>query len=160
MASEETCLQQTFAILFGRVGVCDDAAAYAHVSDAVLQDECSDRYVEDGGSVRRHEADCAGVDATRLLLQLANDLHGANFGSTGDGAAGKHAFEDVVISEAGLQCTRYCGGHLQEGFVSFDGEDVFDLYAAHGADAAEIVAEQVDDHDVFTAIFGIVLQLD
>ena len=110
-------------------------------------------YVEDGVAGGGDVADGSGVDAAGVALEFANDLHGANFGSPGDGAGGKEGAEDLVEGEVGAEIAGDRRRHLEERAVTLDGEEVFDVDRAAAADAAEIVAEEIDDHDVLAAVF-------
>src|SRR5579863_1089306 len=110
------------------------------------------------GPLSREVADGAGVDAARFFFQLREQLHGAYFGRAGDGAAGEERAEDVAVAYVGTQGAGDGGSHLPQGWVAFDCEKVLDLHAAECAETAEIVAEQVDDHDIFAAVLGIVAQ--
>ncbi len=47
---------------------------------------------------------------------------------------------------------------MQERCVALDGEDVIDANAARRTDAAEIVAQQIDDHNVLAAILFVTLE--
>ncbi len=103
-------------------------------------------------------ADGSGVDAAGVGFELADDLHGADLGGAGDGAAGKHGGEDVVEGGARTQGGGDGGGHLVEGLVALDGEEVVDVHGAGKADAAEVVAEEVDDHDMLGAVLFVALE--
>ena len=48
--------------------------------------------------------------------------------------------------------------HLQQRGVTLDREEAVDADAAGGADAAEVVAQQVDDHDVLAAVLLVVVE--
>jgi len=45
-----------------------------------------------------------------------------------------------------------------QGFVGFDVEKRIRRNAPRCADAAEIVAQQIDDHHIFTTVFAVILQ--
>ncbi len=102
-ASEEAGFEKAFAVLAGCDGVRDDAATDAHVSNALLEHECADGDVERGRTVGRDMADGSGVDAARMTLKFADDLHGANLWRSGDRSAGEECAEDVVVAKAGAQ---------------------------------------------------------
>jgi len=144
-------------LIFGD-GVGDDASSYSHVGLAVAKDEGADGYVEGGGAVGGDVADGSGVDTAGMGLELADDLHGADLGCAGDGAAGKHGGEDVVEGKARAEGSGDGGGHLVEGLIAFDREEVVNADGARSADAAEIVAQEVDDHDVLGTILLVVLE--
>ena len=157
-AGEEGGFEEALAVFGGGVGVGYDASAYSHGGVAVVEGEGADGYVECGGAIGGDVADGSGVDAAWVLFEVADDLHGADLGGSGDGAAGEEGAEDFVEGEVGADCAGDGGGHLEQGLVALDGEEVFDVDAAHGADAAQVVAQEVDDHDVLAAVFFVVLE--
>ncbi len=151
-------LRRHSRMLVGGDGVGDDASSDSHVGLAVVQDEGADGDAEGGGAVGGDVADGSGVDAAGMGFEFADDLHGADLGGSGDGAAGEHGAEDLVEAGAGAEGGGDGGGHLQEGLVALDGEEVVDVDGPWETDAAEIVAEEVDDHDVLGAIFFVALE--
>ena len=157
-SGEEAGFEEGFAVFVGGDGVGDDATAYAHVGLVVVKDEGADGYAEGGGAVGSDVADGTGVDAAGVGFELADDLHSADLGSSGDGAAGEEGGEDVVEGGAGAEGGGDGGGHLVEGLVALDGEEVVDVDGAGERDAAEVVAEEVDDHDVLGAVLFVVLE--
>jgi len=155
-AGEEGCLELAFAELGCGDGVCDDASADAHLYFAVGREgEGADGDAEGGVSVGREQTDAAGADGARGGFELAQDLHGAEFGSAGDGAAGEEGAEDVVGAQVGAELAGDGGGHLQERGVALDGEGVCGADGAHAAETAEVVAEKVENHDVLGAVLGV-----
>ena len=92
-----------------------------------VEDEGADGYAEGGAAVGGDEADGAGVDAAGMGFELADDLHGADLGGSCDGAAGEQGGEDVVEGGAGAEGGGDGGGHLEEGLVALDGEEVVDV---------------------------------
>ncbi len=157
-AGEEASFEEGFAVLVFGDGVGDDAAAYSHGGLAILEDERTDGDAERGGAVGGDVADGSGVDAAGMGFELADDLHGADLGGAGDGATGEEGAEEVVKGEAPGEGGRDGGGHLVEGLVALDGEEFVDGYGAWKGDAAEVVAEQVDDHDVLGTILFVALE--
>ena len=157
-AGEERGFEEGFAVLVCGDGVGDDAAAYSHVGFAVLEDQGADGYAEGCAAVGGDETDGAGVDAAGMGFEVADDLHGADLGGSGDRAAGEHGGEDVVEGCAGAEGGGDGGGHLEEGLVALDGEEIVDVDGAREGDAAEVVAEEVDDHYVLGAILFVVLE--
>jgi hypothetical protein len=58
--------------------------------------------VEDG-LLRGKETDAAGVDAAWRGLDLGEQLHGADFGCAGDGAAGEKSAKDLLEADVGAE---------------------------------------------------------
>src|SRR5580704_7860695 len=125
-AGEEAGFEKAFTVLAGSDGVRDDAAADAHVSNTLLEHECADGDVERGRTVWRDMADGPGVDTAWTALEFADDLHGADLWRSGDRSAGEEGAEDIVVAKAGAQRAGDRRGHLQEGCVALDREDVID----------------------------------
>lgn len=137
-------------------GIDDDAAAEAHGAAVAFKHDGANGDAEDGLAGGGKETDGAGVDAARGGFEFLNDLEGAVFGGAGDGAGGKEAGEDVGKPHLGAKAAGDLGGHLKERFVFFEGEELVDVDGTEVADAAEVVAEKVDDHEVFAAVFDVV----
>ena len=89
---------------------------------------------------------------------MLDELHGAAFGGAGDGAAGEEGAEDVIEGGVGEESAGDGGSHLEKGLVFFDGEEVVSADGAGLGDFSEVVAEEIDDHDVFGAVFGVVME--
>src|SRR3546814_10324522 len=51
-------------------------------------------------------------------------------------------------------CSSYLRRHLKQGRIGFDAEQLVDLDAAGPADARQIVAQEIYDHEVLGAILG------
>ena len=134
------------------LGIGDDAAADAHLARAAGEHHGADRHVELGVAGRRDMADGAGIDAARTRLELADDLHGAHLGRAGDRAAGEQGAEHVLEPHVGPELGLDAGSHLMHRAVGLDREQVGDLDRADLRHAAEIVAQQIDDHQVLGAL--------
>ena len=99
-------------------------------------------------------ADRPAVNPARARLQFAQYFHGADLGCAGDRAAGKQGPQN--IGDAGLLAlTRRDGGnHGVQGGIGLDREKRIDRHAAGLGDAAEIVADQIHDHQIFRPFLG------
>ena len=88
-----------------------------------------------------------------------DDLYGAPFGGAGDGASGGEVIEEVadMVAPVGGESGGDAGADLEEVFVSgLHAVDVAKpLHPDMGADDTEVVAHQIDDHDVLGHLFGI-----
>ena len=165
-AGEEACLEFAFGVFVVGVAVEDDAGADAHfaVAHAVralwLQGQRADRHrhaeVADLAVITRIEpADGAGVDAARVRLQFADDFHGAALGRAGDRAAGIQRIKNFGQRGVVAQLRGDGGGHLQHAGVALHVEQRRHFHAAGDGHARDVVAQQVDDHQVLGAVLGI-----
>ncbi len=151
-------LEQALGKFGRRRGIVNHRAANAEFAAAFGNGERADGDVETGRSVRREMADGAAIDAARGFLQRLDDLHGADLGRAGDGAAGKQPLEDRGDVRAGLQLRRHGRDHGVQRRIGFDGEEIADRDAADLGNAAKIVAQQIDDHQILGAILDAVRQ--
>ncbi len=117
-----------------------------------LDRDGADRDVEAGRAVRREMADGAAIQAARALLQFADDLHRADLRRAGDRAAGKQRAHDLLDACRRLEPRGDGGDHGVQGGIGLDGEEVFHRDAADQRQAADVVAHQIDDHQVLGAI--------
>ena len=107
----------------------------------------------------RDVADGAAVDAARLGFELADQLHGADLGRPDDGAGREDAAQQLRRVDTLLQSGAHAGRHLVQGLVGLDGEQVGDVDAADLGDAPDVVAHQIDDHQVLGALLDVRRQL-
>ncbi len=154
---EELGFEQALAKFLVCIGVNDDAAADAHRAIFAVELKRADGDIEDG-LPRREKADGACIDAARRFLDPGRQLHGAHLGRSGDGAAGEERTEDFLEADFRAELAGYRRGHLPDNGIALDGEKIAHTHAAEAAQAAEIVAHQVDDHDVFAAVLQVVMQ--
>ena len=127
------------------------------VPEWAIYRQCADGNVE-GGALLREESYCAGVDAARLVFKLSKQLHGSHFGRASNGATGKECAKHVVELNVSAQFRSDGGRHLPKRGVAFDSKHVFCLHRAEFGQAAQIVTQQVDDHQVFGAILLVVTE--
>ena len=93
----------------------------------------------------------AGIDSAAGALQLLDDFHGANFGRAGDRASRKTSHQCIETIHIFAQAAAQAGNQMHDVRVAFDSEQLFGLHCAVVADTAEIVASQIDKHDVLGA---------
>ena len=87
--------------------------------------------------------------AEECLQQIVGERHATDVGKgAGDGA------EQVDEGFAGVQGAGDGGGGVVDGGVALDDARLGDLHAAVGADAPEVVAQQVDDHGQLGVVLG------
>ena len=90
---QEPRLQQTLGVFGGRLGIPNDPAADTHLGRAVAQRNRADPDIERHRPAR-DIADRAAIDAARLLFDLANNLHRADFRRPRHRSAGKQRPHD------------------------------------------------------------------
>ena len=171
-AREEAGLELAFRKFFLWIAVEHDAGAHTHFAAphaaraSRLQGQGADRYghaevahgVGGAGVWWIEPADGARIDAARCGFQFGDDFHGAPFRRARDRAAGIQGLEDVGQAGVAAQARLHGGGHLQHAAVARHLEQGRYLDGARGGDAADVVAQQVDDHQVFRAILRIIGQ--
>ncbi len=100
-------------------------------------------------------ADRARVEPTRARLDLGGDLHRAQLGSAGDRSAGEGRLQHAYRIAAGDELGGDGGGHLVDGGIGLDLEQGRHGHAARHCDPRQVVADQIDDHEIFGALLGI-----
>ena len=96
--------------------------------------------------------DCAAVDAAAGGLELFDDLHGADFGRAGEGAGGEAGAQGVDGAEVRAELALDGADQVHDVAVALDEHEAIDLDGAVFADAAYVVAAEVDEHDVLGAL--------
>ena len=112
----------------------------------------------DGGvhvAVPGQVADGAGVDAALDRLQLVDDLHGADLGRAGDGAGGEGGAQHVEGVQSRAQFADDVGDDVHDVGVALDDHALGEAHGADAGDAADVVAAQVDEHQVLGQFLGI-----
>jgi hypothetical protein len=104
-------------------------------------------------------AEGPGVRAAPDGLELLEDLHRPDLGCAGDRAARERCGEEVervalLGEDAGDRRHEVLDGH-----GPLEPAQAGDAHGARPADAPEIVAQDVDDHDVLRAVLGALEQL-
>lgn len=125
-----------------------------------MVDEGADGDVELRFAIEAEVSDGAGVEAARDGLEFGDDFGGAFFGSAGDGAAGEAGGEGGDGGVSGREGAADGGDEVVDVLEFFELEHVGDLDGAEFADLAEVVAEEVGDHDEFGAFFFGVLEVE
>ena len=88
--------------------------------------------------------DCAAVRAAAAGLQLFNDFHGSDFGRAGERAGGETGAQGVDGGELGLEAAFDGADNVHDVGVALDEHEAVDLDRAELADAADVVAAEVD----------------
>ena len=145
--------------LAGRVGVGHDAGPGLGVGDAVFHDDRADADAGVEVAARREVADRPGVGPAPHGLELVDDLHGAHLGGAAHGAGRERRLQGVDRAVPFRQSTAHRRDHVDHVRVALHAHELVDLHAARHADAAEVVAPQVDQHDVLGALLVVGAQL-
>ncbi len=149
------CFVDAFLVLsFGR-GIGHDAGAGLNVGVPVLEDNGAQGDAGVGVAIEAEVTDSAGVDAAFVFFKLVEELHGTDFGRAADGARGEGGAHDVEGGFVGTQFAGDVGDDVHDVAVAFDRHEVGDFDGAELRDAADIVAGEVDEHEVFGALFGV-----
>ena len=141
-------------LAFGsRVG--DDAAAGLDIRFSVLEQHGAQG---DAGVVVAVEAevtDGAGVGAAFAFFEFVEDLHGADLGRAGDGSSGKRGPHDIKGRASAGKLTGDVSDDVHHVAIALDGHEVGDLHATVFGDATDIVAGEINEHEVLGALLGI-----
>src|ERR1700722_8988830 len=144
-----------FLVFAGGDGIGDDTATSLNVGAAIFGDQGAQRDagIEIAGKIEIEN--CASVNAAAGGLEFVDDLHGANFWRAGNGAGRKAGHERVKTVESFAQLAAEAGDEMHDVGVALDEHQLVDGNGAVFADPAEIVATEINEHDVFGAFFGI-----
>src|SRR5690606_33198636 len=154
-AEQRAALVHGLVPLLVRIGVVDDAGAGLHVQAAVLDHRGADRDGGVGVAVPADVADRAGIDVALDRLQFADDLQRADLGRAADGAGGEGGAQHVGVAQPRLQRAGDFADDVHDVAVALDHELFADPDAARLADAADVVAAEVDQHQVLGAFLGV-----
>ena len=143
-------LGQRLVPLGRRLRAEGDAAAGAVAGRAggELHLHGADGHVEGGVAAGRDHPHRAAVGAARRALQRRDELHGRGLGRAGDGAAGEGGGQEVGQAGAGPEARLHRRGELPDGPQPRRREEGRGRHRAGLGHAAQVVAEEVGDHDV------------
>jgi hypothetical protein len=91
-------------------------------------------------------------------FELVDDLHRADLGRTGQRAGREGGAQHVQVAHAVLQQALDVADDVHHVRIALDREGLGDLHAAGLGDAADVVARQVDQHQVLGALLRVGLQ--
>ena len=124
-----------------------------HVERAVFDDGGADGDGQVHIVVKAPAADGAAVDIAFFRLQLFNDFQRAYFGRARERAGREGGGENIHIVHAVFQAAFDVGDDVHHVRVFFDDHFVGYAHAAGAADAADVVAAEIDQHHVFGNFF-------
>ena len=96
-------------------------------------------------------AHASGVEAAPGRFLLVNNLHGADFWGAGNGAVREAGAENIEHVFVGTQFSGHVGDNVHDVGVLFNHHQIIDLNRAVLADAAHVIAGEVNQHDMFGA---------
>lgn len=145
-----------FFVFVGGDGIGDDAGSGLDVDGIVFDDGGAKGDAGVVIAVETEVADGSGVGAALAFFHLVDDLHGTNLGRAGDGSGGEGGAHHVVGSEVIAETTVDIGDDVHDVAVALNGHEVTNFDTVKLGDAADIIAGEVDQHDVLGAFFGVV----
>ena len=130
-------------------GVGDDSGADVVVGEALrfFVNEGADHDAELGFAIESEVAEGAGVKSAWGGLEFGDDFAGALFRCTGDGTSGRTAGEGVKVGEAFIESAGDGGDEVMDLGERFELGESIDGNAAELANAPEVVAKEVGDHE-------------
>ena len=131
-------------------GKTDEAIAI--FKDSVMpaaQQQRADGDIQTDVSVVAEPADSAAIRAAPDGFEFIDDLHGPDLGSAGHRSPGEGRPEQLAICHPRTQGAGHLPHAMMHGGMRFDGPRLGNPHRAILADAAKIVAHQVDDHVEF-----------
>ena len=139
-------------------GVGDDAAADLQEEPVADAHQGADDDVEVEGALG-DPAERARVGPAAHRLELVDDLHAAHLGAAGDRAAGEHRPDEVDGVARRVQVAAHVAHDVDHVRVVLVDHELRDAHGAVLADAPEVVALEVDQHDVLGAVLGVEVEL-
>ncbi len=146
-------MQCLFVFIF-RFRVVHDTAPHGK-NEAIVGD--GGRADGDGqihGVVEADVADGTGIDVTAMRLQFVDDLHGPYLGTAGNGSPWKGGSDQIHGMPALGQQSLHHGNQVIDIPVCLQTLVLGHDHRPPGADLADIVSQQVNDHGEFGVIFG------
>ena len=97
-------------------------------------------------------ADRTAIRPARTRLDLGDPFHRPDFRRAGDRAAGEQCADHIHRAFAGQQPRPHGRNHLVQRRISLDGKSILHPHAAGLRHPRQIVAHQIDDHQIFGAL--------
>ena len=145
---ERLRLRLRLALLVRGVGVGHDPRAGLQRGLPGAQDERADRDAEVEVAAEVDVAEGAAVEPAGLRLELVDDLHGADLRRARQRPRRERGGERVESVLALVDLAHDRADDVGDVAVVLDLHQLGDLHAAEAADAAEVVAAEVHEHEV------------
>lgn len=145
-------LQLVFFVALGY-----DAAACLEPKHSVAADESTDGDGLIQRTVQTDEADATAVGATVVWFQFADELHDTNFWGAAQSACGEGVDKSFDGFGIIVQCAADTADKVDNVAVIL--HLLVEIHFYIVAVARKVVAGEVDEHDVFSVFFGVVVQV-
>src|SRR4029077_3823034 len=142
-------------VLQCRIGIRDNAGAGIDECTLPLHDYRADDNAGIQVSIVSEVSDRPGIEPALFGFQLADNLHRANFWSARYRARGKRGNKQIKGGFAGGKPAPNIGDDVDNMRVTLYGHQFVDFDTANLSDAPNVVAPQIDQHDVFCPFFRI-----
>jgi len=151
-SEKRACLVEALAVLADRVGVCHDSATYVHVGSILLYQQRSDDHREIEPTTQVEIAERAGVHRAPHRLDAVEDAHGRDLRRSRHRSGWKGGADEIDGVAVAAKPSRDGRHHLEHGRVALDRHQLGHRHAADLADPTEVVAHEIDDHQVLGAV--------
>ena len=148
-------LVDRFVEFGGGIGIRDHAAARLNVYAIVLDQQRAQRDRSIGVAGVAEIADRAGIDAAPHRFELVDNFHRADFRRARDRALRKGRGKCIEGVASVAQLAGDIRHDVHHVLVALDHHQLGDVDRADFSDAADIVAPEVDQHDVLGALLRI-----
>ena len=132
----------------------DDTAAGMQVGATIAQQDGANDDTEIRAPSEVEVTERSGIDTSPHGLQLIEDSHRGDLGGTRHRPGWKRRAHQIEYIAFVAKPTANRRHHLVDGRVAFDRHELRDFHAADLANATEIVANQIDDHEIFSSVLG------
>lgn len=152
---EASRLVEGLLVLHGWDAVGDDSGTSLDVGLVAFDDQGAEGDAGVHVAAVVDVADGSSIGSTAMGFELVDDLHGSNLRCSGDRAGGQAGSKGVEGIEAGSELAGDIRGDVHHVAVALDDHYIGDFDAAKAGDAADVVASEIDQHDVLRTFFGI-----
>jgi len=141
------------------IGVSNDPGAGLEIEARALLKESPDGDAEIHVAGETEISHGSGVRSAAGVLQLLDDLHGADLRGTGDRARGEGGLEHVEHVLSRSQIAPHAGNEMHHVGIALDDHELVHLHTAVGGHASDVVSPEINEHEVFGALLGIVEEI-
>ena len=147
-------LGKTLVPLLNGDAVHGDPAANAQLNVVVTAFQRADQDAEVGTSQRAAEAQCPGIAAASVRFQICDPTQGRRFRSTGHRAGRKRSGEQPADRDAVCKLPGDGRYQMPKTRERLKLKQVIHCHSARSTYLRQVVAHQVDDHDVLRRVLG------